>query len=244
MFRRRNNLLRTALSEETGTDSPCSYYGNSCGSGSTTCNSCNKDEFLEYYRQYRHPQAVPEGYLRRLHSSASLPIESYYSNGSHYHQRDTDMISNEEAGASDGGGGGWNPSPRPSYAPQRHQVLPPQRKHRWWAGTSSLLGSLKRKKKPKSRPNLGRIPDHIEPETGVGHSMRRIGMASGSCDMFGNNPLSPPPELYGSCYSTVGSEAGVASRGSLEADTQSRDSGKLFTLIRPLLLICKGNIFQ
>ena len=59
MFRRRNNLLRTTLSEETGTDSPCSYYGgnHSCG-GSSSCNgstSCrpDKDEFLEYYRQVK-----------------------------------------------------------------------------------------------------------------------------------------------------------------------------------------------
>ena len=93
MFRRRNNLLRTTLSEETGTDSPGSYINgklessscNSCGSGSCTGTSCyaseatGRDEFLEYYRQYRRPEALPEGYLlRRMDSSASLPIESYY----------------------------------------------------------------------------------------------------------------------------------------------------------------------
>lgn len=177
-----------------------------------------------------------------------MPIESYYSNGSHYHQKDTDMISNDltesEEMTSDLT---WNPSPRPSYAGHRQPPAPPQRKHRWWAGTSSLLGSLKRRKRPKSRHNLGRIPHDNDqtPEAGAGDYYRQPGpqhqqngadMGS-NCDIYGSTSCSPggpgPPEFYGSCYSTVGSEAGVAASGgsSLEAETQSRDSGKTILVI-------------
>ena len=82
-----------------------------------------------------------------------------------------------------------------------------QRKHRWWAGTASLLGSLKRRKKQsmKSRPALGRIP-HLEPPDALheghhylnrqgGHGALREG--SGASSVGGH-------EFYGSCYSTVG----------------------------------------
>ena len=158
MFRKRNNLLRTTLSEDPDPD---------------------KDEFLEYYRQYRHPEALPEGYIRRMDSTSSLPIESYYNYDSHYHQRqpgglrDNEEYDDDRLSSSD-------PSPKP------------QRRHRW---CSSLLGSLKRRKKPtKSRPSLRRIP--IE-------------------DHYYNNC-----DQYGSCYSTV-----TAAAAANDVDSQSRDSG-------------------
>ena len=94
LVRKRHNLLRTTVSEESAgsstTGGGVGHLGSRSSSVLDEASAADGDEYLEYYRQYRNPNSWPDSYLSQrstLDPAASPPIESYYHRDSHYHQR-------------------------------------------------------------------------------------------------------------------------------------------------------------
>ena len=164
------------------------------------------DEFLDYYRQYRHPSARPDGYD---HNNVLMnqPIRSYHRPDSHYRENhpSSSPTGVEEMDTDDRLTADMEDD-IPSRTSSRSSFQNPKR----WC--SAVLGSLKKRRVKnrggsfRSRPSLSRIP------------------CQSSDNFIGG-------EVYDfeSCYSTFPTahqgHLSAASVVSSDVDSQSRDSG-------------------